>query len=383
MSELSPTSHNLAKKPKQKRPNPQQRRRREAYRLARIAAELEAPGGLKSVLNATGTTAATATAVEECLREQTSSVRSAVGMNQHKVVKKIKESAAEHDGAEAARGSAVTASAVTTTAYGAPTGAEVLLTAETGGSVPTSVPNRKIRRLRERAMKAGRGARRNTCDADLEPGAAGANLASCSSGRKKQTSGEAHAARRARLRKPSSVKAKALEAVTMLPKLEREECEAQQELNANSLWEAFLKADGHTQSLVCEHLQLRSTGEKKAEGQRMTLPNTTTGETGAKKPSNPGSKVQATANSSLEMRWRAESPIADKETAGKRSASEKIPKSAEPRPPAAPAQLAPHLRARLASDPRSPVVETSCHLRKKVIEYITAVEDLEVAPYLE
>jgi len=37
-----------------RRPNPQQRRRREAYRLARIAAELSAPGGVEAVLSAAG-----------------------------------------------------------------------------------------------------------------------------------------------------------------------------------------------------------------------------------------------------------------------------------------------------------------------------------------
>ncbi|KAI5855152.1 hypothetical protein BZA05DRAFT_442813 [Tricharina praecox] len=445
MSELSPTSHHLAKKTKQKRPNPQQRRRREAYKLARIAAELEAPGGLEGILNVSSTTATTATAVEECLREQTSSVRCPAGIRQNRVTKKTsgrkvsyggnmtRESAAEHEGAEAA-GSTATASVVTATAYDAPTGAEVI-TAEVGGSAPTSVPNRKIRRLRERSLKATRGGSRSTGDEEV-PGAAGAKMAGCSSGRKQQTSGEAHAARRARLRKQSSLCARVPEAATMQPKAEGEDGQEQQGLNASSLWEAFLKADGDTQSLVHEALHLSSHAEKKAEGQRMTLPNTTTGETGAKKSSNPGSvsrdavppwqrssrhhrraqppsvmerdpsrqlavaawgelvetntamyaerlqKVQATANSSLEMKWRDESAVAvaDKEATGKRSDSESRPKTTEPRPPAASWQVAPHLRARLLSDPRPPVVETSCYLRKKVTEYITIGEDLDIAP---
>lgn len=167
----------------------------------------------------------------------------------------------------------------------------------------------------------------------------------------------------------------------------------------------------------------------------MTLLNTTIGETGAKKPSDPGSvrrdaipprqrssrtlrraqppseetdhsrqlavaawgelveaktamyaermqKVQATANASLQMRWRVESAVADKEAAGKRSVSESTPKTAEPRPPAAPLEVAPHLRARLPSEVRPPVVESSYLLRKNVIEYITVWEDLDIAPYL-
>jgi len=65
-----------------RRPNPQQRRRREAYRLARIGAELSAPGGVEAVLSAAG-----APAEGKSPREVSSPGSSSAGAKSYKVSK--------------------------------------------------------------------------------------------------------------------------------------------------------------------------------------------------------------------------------------------------------------------------------------------------------
>jgi hypothetical protein len=71
-----------------RRPNPQQRRRREAYRLARIAAELSAPGGVEAVLSAAG-----APAEKKSPREVSSPGSSSAGTKSYKVSKSSRSAA--------------------------------------------------------------------------------------------------------------------------------------------------------------------------------------------------------------------------------------------------------------------------------------------------